>query len=154
MKSKCIDSSQSLHTHLSDFRFSYRRRFLKMGAVCSTETLLPITVHGVITTKSTIWIFVSAKTSIFVTESTKLDPLTSFGIRCTALRVLKQQSLFVLPLPRFSTPDAHPPGARGGAVGWCTVLKAGMSPFLMESLAFFTDLILPATLWPWVRLSL
>jgi hypothetical protein len=45
---------------------------------------------------------------------------------------------------------------RGGAVGWGTALKTGTSRvrFPMVSLEFFIDIILPAALWPWGRLSL
>ena len=47
-------------------------------------------------------------------------------------------------------------GARGGAVGWGTALQSGRSRvrFSMVSLEFFIDIILPAALWPWGRLSL
>ena len=46
-------------------------------------------------------------------------------------------------------------GVSGDAVGWGTALQAGRSRvrFLMISLEFFIDVILPAELWPWGWLS-
>jgi hypothetical protein len=47
-------------------------------------------------------------------------------------------------------------GACGGAVGRGTALQAGRYRvrFLMGSLEFFIDIIIPAKLWPWGRLGL
>jgi len=60
---------------------------------------------------------------------------------------------FTLPFYRIYF---HTIGARGSAVGCGTALQVGRSwvRFPMVSLEFFIDIILPAALWPWSRLSL
>jgi hypothetical protein len=47
-------------------------------------------------------------------------------------------------------------GARGSVVGWGTILQAGRLQFrfTVRSLNFLIDVILPAAVWPWGRLSL
>ena len=77
------------------------------------------------------------------------DRCTNFG-----KNILPMLLPSMIEAEKFS--DHSRTGSRGSAVAWGTALQAGRSRvrFPMVSLNFFTNIILPAALLPWGRLSL
>ena len=78
-----------------------------------------------------------------------------FSIATKTLSLLASRCRWRMALYIFSFPYYNL-GVRGGAVVWGTALLAGRSRvrFPMVSKEFFIDVILPAALWLWSRLSL
>jgi hypothetical protein len=72
-----------------------------------------------------------------------------------ASTVLQQEKEFVVSI-EYEPQCGRRGGVRGGAVGWGTALQDVRSRVLfpMESLEFFSELILLLALWSWGRLSL
>ena len=82
--------------------------------------------------------------------------IVAWGLHCM---VWLKQPLYIIVLysmAQIIVGTIGKEGARGSAVGWGTALQVGRSRvrFPMLSLEFFIDVILPAALWSWGRLSL
>jgi hypothetical protein len=81
-------------------------------------------------------------------------PYSSLFTNCTAYCIMVQLALLPHPSNKPYVSDWKV-GTRWHS-GWGTALQTGRSQvqFPMVTLDFFIDIILPAALWPWGRLSL
>jgi hypothetical protein len=111
-------------------------------------------LRGVISQKMELFIITVVRTLTLHKKFEAFQSIKCFIMWCRDLEILLRR-LHIIPkvlFPLYYMSVA----ARGSVVGWGTMLLDGRSRarFPMMSLDFPINLILPAALWPWDRLSL